>query len=1671
MSCSSPRSRGMTLILVAGVLAVLAALSTGFYTLMLMQTKSATRYSDNVRSEMMARAGIDAAIALLRQQAFEKTEDPTDPWFTVNYLDGAKKRISFADRSRNGYDDDHDGKIDNIEESNMAYSGVLGSSAGLDSDRYVLSVSDAASKINVNAGDNLAVILDNLCRVIGPPLVAADQDAIQPRRWSTEMNAGDAAFPFYATALNKDDTAANKDIYYWLYDSAGAKTTSPTGLPKVKADGTAVYGDGYAIAAYRSRHGRFMNVSDVKLAMTYVKRNTGNADQDRQLEELEREVKFAALKEFITVDSWVDTNTVCVGKFEWAYNDSSGSGIAIDRDKSWVSSVDDTGKPISDPLNTRGTLRGSYVSIVNGHGAGQLRRILENGTDWIQIDKGWASSPSGDICPGPISSYMIIAREDASADPYDPANGIAPADLDFKPNGKLDDNPDIDYSLHPLCIHRAPVNINTASDKVLTALFMGINVQHGHPVAIGTDSDVNKISPNPGDKPLMSALRTSAYTPGPPCVLNTAVSKDFWKVPDGVLQLENYILTPKGLKRVPASSGKITLDRPLPWLPADDAKFAYMTNYGTLKGSSNFIPGKDPVSGADVWDQMNEAHELAYRIIRARERKIDPATGKPLVGTDPDPITADAESGFAGYEKGPFKSWDDLFFRVIKPWDDIRSFSALPDPALPGRNTIPNSGNPGVTMGQGKASVARMIMAHFNSNTDILKFNPGIEWIDRWGRNFTEMEPVMVFNGSGPDWTAQQWAVSRPAGAAKGSYFVRSLRYKSDEMIDKTDLNRSTTEFMFDSGGVYEIHSVGQVMKRGEVLAEKRLEALVKVYDVWRESTQRQFVRGTISTAEGKTAPAKNSINGVSSSGYTNRGKIVRDNANTEEYLALDTLPEPLMPLKYRAKRYDGGALANQELVDNDPRDAWGTTKPYDVPDVVQNRVLPASYDGQIVLATNTSVFDPLDDADTFLASFNGDLDTGTCIGNGREQAKTPKNAKYRVVDTIGLLGILNDTEVDLDPDDYDVFVVALAANTAMSALKANDKDPVNGANTTAYWNNLSVRMGDMRAEGVFLGAMGTAAKDGTLKFPFDGVDAPYTGTPYKGPPSPPGKNYDPGNTAGCTVSVWIKSNWHAQDNREHEFFNGGSLGNTSDARYNALYKSGRFSFSKPSGVSGGDGSSGVWERNNCLWFGTEDGSKAGGSPNDDDLMNFLHGGTNQVTATYLPPTNGAAPKPLVLTPAYTVQPFRWANVGARWKYKKPMNGNFNVAPYTSTAQFGYWHGGGSADPFSVDLVANLGRPDISTQRHPEGQWKSDDYWVHTQQAFKDDLTGAYNGMLDGCDLRGQPAAYKTMGAKPVDHPNGKFVEGCFSINNVNESQSSWIYRSTPTDGTYAVIDELKISKKEWDSNRIAAEETLSRYYLPKDPSNRDTCPTFKSQTLLRSLRGIDDLKAGDPVVLARVAWTAFTPRFMHEYKQPDPARYTRTEIVGDTKSGVKTTIVPFKGPFDYAQYNFDIGYDAFNGWKHPNNNAYKRPLGVDRMPPLATEQPYSTQGIEIEVLDDDTPISGWEQSLAGGFKATTVFHNPDVQNSFADPTVAPAARKPIQVLSGRLRYRVRFRYPLNKDVDPKAISDGVALKDDYSRPTINPAQQYLLDTPVFDDISITYFSKPRILAYRDVFE
>ncbi len=592
--------RGVTLIMVAGVLAVLSALGAGFYTLMLSQSRSASRYSDSVRAELLAKGGIEDAIGRLREEAYLKTEDPTDAWYTVDWLHNATHRVSFplrlpANKQTPGTSPE------------LSYTRTLSNSSGPASDRFILNVTDAGGKINVNHCDNLGFFLDNLCRVIGPPLVAADIDQIQPARWAAEgANTADYG-------KNKTDTYKGLDIYHVL-DDTGTGKDSVTNLPISKSDGSALYGDGFAIAAYRSRKGFYQTIFDVKSALTAVQ-NPAHPE----LMDLEREIKFNALRDYITVDSWVDTSTVCVGKFEWVNSDGTSSyygkpmqyadpngatvpasgslalktgplQIFIDRDKSWV--ADD---PKNDPRNKRGSLRGCYVSIMNGHGAGQLRRIATNGMDWIAIEM----SSRMPIEPGPISSYMIIAKEDAPLDTVSTQYGTVSFPR-TDANGVLTDDPNIDYTAHPLCIHRAPININTASDKVLAAMFMGIDVSHGHPMSVGTDSDL--------------ALTAAA-----------------WIVKPDPHNREDYVLTPKGLKRVPVNSGKVALNRPKAW--TDTANFDYIGNFGALNMPTFAIPT------GGLGKSITEAHELAYRIIMARQRSVDPKTGLPKapVGARPGP--------------------------------------------------------------------------------------------------------------------------------------------------------------------------------------------------------------------------------------------------------------------------------------------------------------------------------------------------------------------------------------------------------------------------------------------------------------------------------------------------------------------------------------------------------------------------------------------------------------------------------------------------------------------------------------------------------------------------------------------------------------------------------------------------------------------------------------------------------------------------------------------------------------------------------------------------------------------------------------------------------------------------------------------------------------------------
>ncbi|HEY3324419.1 MAG TPA: hypothetical protein VGP72_28465 [Planctomycetota bacterium] len=1766
------KDRGIALIMVAGVLAVLAAMATGFFVLMLMQTNSAVRYGDSVRAYMLGQGGINVAIAKLRARAFQDTEDPSAAWYTWDWMNGGRRCISFPDSDllHNGVDDDMDGRIDNPEEAlafpkdptkaPKGYSGALGNSANANmaldgpSDRYLVQIEDAASKININAGENLAVILDNLCRVIGPPLVPANLDALQPRRWCQE--AGDYAniAKLFDTPVNRMDLVGNRDVCFTLtnesdviQDPLPGKPALTTGTGRPMRDPTnkklALYGDGYAIAGYRARHGAFQNIEDVKNALTYVERSVpANSTPDDPLERLEIEVKFAAIRDYITTHSWVDTNTVCVGKFEWVHYDTTSGvkTIAIDRDKSWI--IDDL---VNDPMNTRGSLRGCYLSIIQGHGAGQLRRIRTNGIDWIEVDPPRAGIPAFSVTPGPISSYMIISNEEAQlmdinfrpASNYPdspPAAGTTTFPKTNPADGTLINNPKIDYTKYPLCIHRAPVNVNTASDKVLAALFLGINVQHGHPLSVGMDVDAQ-------------------------------ATHDLWKK-DDIHKVEPYVLTPAGLKRIPATSGKIVLNRT--WNaniaahqvvpPPVDYDVQYLNRYNTL-GLVDYA--QQTVGGARLPGTMTEAHELAYRIIMARQidrcavqrKYINLVTGAPSSNPKDGPL------------RGPFRCWDDLYFKVVKPWDDQRVKGGWKD----------NNGNNYMDEGDDFRCSPRaaMIMAQFNPNTDILKFNPNIEWIDRWGRNFTAQEPVMVFTNAAPpgdgvfrvdvpaadpikstsgplytcvvDPNATSWSGKAPPIASgrkdstgrfiDGAYITRSFRNKSTEMIDKTDLNRSTTEFSFDSNGVFEITSTGQVAKASQKLAERKFQALVKVYDVWRETTQAQFVQGTISKAAGDRK----------SKGSTDlrcTGQLARDASGLVERKGLVTLPEPLLPLKTRIVNIDGQFNPrNKEVVSvlaagNDPLNALGTplaaakprSNPYDqgalpiqVPDVLANLVLPARYDGQIVLATNTSGYDNSDggDKDTFLATFDGDLDTADCEGNGREQAKWPYSAmpdgagsytytgkgyERRCVPCIGLLGRINDEFVASDPglplcdgktpyNDYASqdrvrwVYPFFGLSAALMPLKLG-----NDSEQPAYWNNVTLSMGALRTDGAYLSAPGVSGNTATLKYTFSANGSSHTKL-----------NFQPDSPDGNCVTMWAKTAWHHDDAHNHEFFNPGNESLVGQCAGGWFQKMGQYKWTAAIGstmlngtiISGGIGHCGNRFELNDLFtlMPYQNGSGYGSG---------IHGGYAGVLST--------APKPE--TAGYYVQPFRWSFLGYRSHYltKAPMTEPTAIGPKGHLVHVADWQ-----NSSNYEIPRYYVRPFIDNALYPE----SKENWDNGNDSLAVRLRWSHHGFqgwngneAPGTSTPTQGLAPNTVGDALGTGPNpqadsggfrygeGQFAkwtwadpygafapDRTFGMNNLNNGNPvynqpfdrtnpagscalNWHYRQMPEDGTYAVIDELKISSRDrvmvdgasdWsDKDRVSREMHTSRYYLPRQPNSRQDPssggpPTFTSQTMLQSLKGFDKVKDTQQVTVARVSWTVFTPRFMCEYMKPGTSNFKMDANLTHFKdaSAPQTTIqVPIKGPFNYAIYNDDgvQGMDA----NPPDPNTLESPYSVNRPAPWnypkGVEQ--ASRGVEIELLQDQG--SGAPIVLAG-----KTFIDPSALNALGTSDL------PVMTRASWLRYRVRFMYPVDKLCDPNG---GQNLQN---KPFIDPEKQYLLDTPVFDDISVTVFMPSRIFEFREVIE
>ncbi|MHC4252047.1 MAG: hypothetical protein ACYS9X_23255, partial [Planctomycetota bacterium] len=1085
------RRRGLVLVASVGVLGVISVMGLAFATVMRLEARAARNYTEAVRAEFVARAGIEDAIGRLRVMAREGAEaafiakDPVSgaplavgrpaEWYTWRGTAAGALKISFpASKESNWFDDDEDGDIDG-DDADGDGTGLCSYTDGLgDGCFYTLKIEDAASKINVNVGDNLGTILDNLCRVIGSPLRAADQRALVPTWFSKIYRA------YGAHGKNIDDRVGVYDLFYRLGPDERPLCEN-VGGDNVGLD-EAICGDGYAIAGYRSRHGEFLSLSDVRKALTWIERGDGDNDgddpdgdgqrepePDMVEEQLEIESKFAALKPYITIDSWTDTDQIGYGKFEQIKLKRADDGNAIapywayeltDRNATWnikrnrqsagwvPASNDVDGQPYA------GELQGCYVAIINGVGQGQIKMIAANTVDTIILSESFAQGSEMRVPPNQHSSYIIIGKD-----------GIT--NTNWREQLKL-------YARQPLSFHRSPVNINTATGKVLTAILMGLQTDWGLPGYYmqglpNSDSIITNGRHYWGD-----ALWQ--------CPSIVAVGRDDY---NAYLTFSNPCPNDVTFKYADAN-------QQLHGHPRGKAPFCFFCSYGRLWDRTS------PRSRATF---VNEAHYLTWQILKEREqtKAQDLSRGNKWAN---------------GY--GPFRGWDDVFYRVFYPHETglhlelhypLRTWVRRPSAV---------SGAAAASMGDSALpykhpGIARLCMANFNSNTSLLKFQPNMEYIDRWGANFTDLYLPR------PDLMKQRWDPDTQTGSDV------KLRVRPGELLDKSDLNVGTTEFCFDSGGVYDIESVGRVYDRSKsVTAERRLRALVKVYDVWRESTQREFVCGEISRAsQAIDADPLRKRQGLANQQLV--GSVAVDkfgiNAATgnpetgpAERKALTTLPEALAPMDmvlghdaYTVKPALAlGATGGYGIYvpgHLDPSDPAAGLKP-------GPGVQPAGFDGQIVLATNQFVTG----ADAAVTNLVGQEDMYMFIGftGGAAadyargdplpvvqedefilDANDPEKGRFFPLDLVSVLGIVNDEKFDVRPQ---------------------------------YKSGVCIegegRGGDLRPDGMYLGVVGMELLDGSFEY--------KTAENFKYLCS---SQYSDMATASWltegTYCLWIKPNWH----------------------------------------------------------------------------------------------------------------------------------------------------------------------------------------------------------------------------------------------------------------------------------------------------------------------------------------------------------------------------------------------------------------------------------------------------------------------------------------------------------------------------------------------------------------
>jgi hypothetical protein len=104
-------------------------------------------------------------------------------------------------------------------------------------------------------------------------------------------------------------------------------------------------------------------------------------------------------------------------------------------------------------------------------------------------------------------------------------------------------------------------------------------------------------------------------------------------------------------------------------------------------------------------------------------------------------------------------------------------------------------------------------------------------------------DPDLIMANANPN-TDFCWAKNSGWGGKLGyvGKYIIDVDHSGTVTEDDKGLYTSTTEFSFNSGGYYSISSTGTVSDAaGNRLAQKRINTVVKVFDIWRQTTQAQF--------------------------------------------------------------------------------------------------------------------------------------------------------------------------------------------------------------------------------------------------------------------------------------------------------------------------------------------------------------------------------------------------------------------------------------------------------------------------------------------------------------------------------------------------------------------------------------------------------------------------------------------------------------------------------------------------------------------------------------------------------------------------------------------------------------------------------------------------------------